>query len=213
MQTKDELNAAVERIVKAHYYDEDFQLLSSFQAFVSGLDHAEKDALAELAFERVVRDGSLVDIILCSVVDVPSAVPVLAEKLSRDPQTNQITRTLIAVLGRYATDDAYVAIEPFLDSDQEMEALQSLARIDFIRTLPALVRRMKKDHYAGVILQILSYRIKAAGLARVIDDLRQSSATQSAGFGALLRKILRSKDAAYNPLTTAEVDAIIAVFP
>lgn len=213
MQTKDELNAAVERIVQAHYYDEDFQLLSSFQAFVSGLDNAEKDALAELAFERVVRDGSLVDIILCSVVDVPSAVPVLAEKLSREPQTNQITRTLIAVLGRYATDDAYVAIEPFLDSDQEMEALQSLARIDFIRTLPALVRRMKKDHYAGVILQILSYRIKAAGLARVIDDLRQSSATQSAGFGALLRKILRSKDAAYNPLTAAEVDAIIAVFP
>jgi hypothetical protein len=212
MATKDEMNEAIERLVRAHYYDEDFQLLSSFQAYASGLSGGEHDDLAELAFERLVRDGSLVDIILCSVVDVPSAVPVLAEKLSRETQTNQITRTLIAVLGRYATDDAYVAIEPFLDSDQEMEALQALARIDFVRTLPSIVRRMKKDHYAGAVLQMLHERIKKAGLPKLIDDLRSSSATQSAGFSGLLEKTLRAKDAAYNPLSAAEIEALAAAF-
>lgn len=212
MDQKDQIAAEIDRIVQSHYYDEDFQLMSSLQAFAAGLSDAGRETLAGVAFARLTGDGSLVDVLLCSVVDVPSAVPVLAAKLGRETQTNQVTRTLISVLSRYPSDDAYMAIEPFLDSDQEMESLQALARIDFIRTLPAIVRRMKKDHYAGAVLQMFQERIKKAGLPKLIDELRQSSATRFAGFPALLAKILRSKDASYNPLSARELEALIEAF-
>jgi len=210
MKTITAIHSDIERIVNAHYYSEDFHLLSEFQSYAAGLNPQEQSNLAEVVFDRLIRDGSLVDIMLCQVAHVSSAAPVLAEKLSNEPQTNQVTRTLIATLSHYASDDAYVAVERFLDSDQEMESLQALARIDFTRALPAIVRRMKKDHYAGAILQILHERMKKVGLPALAGELRQTSATKFSGFAGILEKILRSKDASYNPIARGDADALLA---
>ena len=213
MKSAGDIQSDIDSIVGAHYYSEDFQLLSAFQSYAAGLQPEEQAALADAVFGRLIRDGSLVDIMLCQVVAVPSAVPVLAEKLSNESQTNQITRTLISTLSYYATDEAYIAVERFLDSDQEMDALQALAKIDFSRTLPAIVRRMNKQHNHGMILHLLHHRMKAAGLTALIHELRQSSATRSAGFSGRLGEVLRSKDAAYNPFTADEISAMAAAFP
>jgi hypothetical protein len=212
MKTREQIISEINRIIQANYYSEDFQLTSEFQAFVAGLSADEKAVLGDVAKERLAEDGSIVDILLCSVVDVPSTVPLMAEKLSVEAETNQITRTLIAALGRYSSDDAYRAVERFLDSDQEGEALRALAGIDFTRTLPALVRRMDKPHHETPILHILHERIKRNGLPNLIDELRQSSATRVAGFGKSLEKILRSKTPAYNPLTAREIDDLVNAF-
>ncbi len=212
MKTREAIDAEIKRIIQANYYSEDFQLLSEFQVLASGLSMEEKNTWADIAKERLNSEGSIVDILLCAVVDVPSVVPLLAKKLSAETETNQITRTLIATLSRYSSDEAYLAVERFLDSDQEAEALGALARIDFIRTLPVMVRCMKKDHYAGMILQMLHERIKKTGLQKLIDELRHSSATQVAGFHGQLKKILHSKDSDYNPLSGSETDALLEAF-
>ncbi|HMO50167.1 MAG TPA: hypothetical protein PKE26_05550 [Kiritimatiellia bacterium] len=209
MKTREQLESDVVQLVQSHYYSEDFELLSAFQAYVHGLSESEKNDVAGIAFSRLIHEGSMVDILLCSVVNVPSAAPVLAEKLNREPHSNQVTRALIAALKTYATDDAYTAVERFLDSDQELETLQALACIDFVRTLPYLVRLIRKEHVHGIALHILHDRSKAVGLDRLVEELRLSSATQSAGFRENLAKTLRSKKDPYNPFSEAEILRIL----
>ena len=212
MKNKLNIQEDLERIVRANYYSEDFELISSFRAYEAEMSGEERDLLADVVFERLCAEGSLVDILFCSIIDVPSAVPVLAEKLSREPQVNQVTRSLIQALKRYSSDDAYVAVERFLDSDQEMDALQALAAIDFARTLPHLARLIKKDHYYGVMLQVFSERIKRVGLEPMIEELKKSSATNSASFRTCLQKALASKDSNYNPLNTDQRIALEKAF-
>jgi len=212
VKDKSEIQSDLDRIVQAHYYSEDFELISSFRAYESERADEEKDLLAEVVFERLCSEGSLVDILFCSIIDVPSAVPVLAEKLSREPQVNQVTRSLIQALKRYASDDAYTAVERFLDSDQEMDALQALASIDFARTLPHMARLMKKDHYHGVVLQMLRDRMKRVGLEPLVEELKKSSATRSASFRECLRKALASKSADFNPLDPGQISALKHAF-
>jgi len=202
----------LERIIQANYYSEDFELISSFRAYEAERSEEEKDLLAEVVFERLCREGSLVDILFCSIIDVPSAVPVLAEKLNREPQVNQVTRSLIQALRRYCSDDAYTAVERFLDSDQEMDALAALASIDFARTLPHMVRLMKKDHYHGVVLQMLRERMKRVGIEPLVEEMKKSSATHSRSFRENLHKALGSKTAEYNPLDSSQISVLKDAF-
>lgn len=212
MKDKQEIHRDLERIIQANYYSEDFELISSFRAYEAERSDAEKELLADEVFERLCAEGSLVDILFCSIIDVPSAVPVLAEKLSREPQVNQVTRSLIQALKRYSSDDAYVAVERFLDSDQEMDALQALASIDFARTLPHMVRLMKKDHYHGVVLQMLRDQMKRVGPGPTIEEMKRSSTTNSTAFRESLRKVLASKSADFNPLDPAQIAALKEAF-
>jgi hypothetical protein len=208
MKTREQIRSEVEAIIQRNYYSEDFELISSFQIFIGALSAEEKGLLAEVVFERLIADGSIVDIMLCGLVDVPSAAPVLAEKLSRESDTNQVTRSIISALQHYPGDDGYVAVERFLDSDQELEALRALARIDFVRTLPAIVRRMSKEYMHGNLLHLLHERAKTAGLATLTKELTASSATQSNNFRENLPKVLASKSTDYNPFSEEELAAL-----
>lgn len=210
MKTRETIAADLETLVQGHYYSEDFELLSSFRAYASGLADGEKEILTRVAFERLAGEGSMVNILLCSVVQVPEAVPVLAERLSREPNSNQVTRCLIAALSTYRSDEAYTAVERFLDSDQELEAVQALARIDFVRALPRIVRLMPREHARGMLLHLFHARMKEAGLDRLIGDLRQSSATRSADFRDNMAATLRCKQGGYNPFSEQDIAAMLA---
>ncbi len=213
MKTSPELSDTLNALIQSHYYSEDFELLSALQAFVAGLDDQEQSLLAGLAFQRITADCSLVDIMLCGVVNVEAAAPVLADKLNRASAADQVTRALIAALQHYPTDEAYRAVERFLDSDQELEALQALARMDFARTLSALVRVMRKEHARTVILHILYGRVKTAGLDALIRDIAQSTATRSETFREDLLKTLHAKSAGFNPFDADQLRQLTEALP
>jgi hypothetical protein len=197
-------------MVHAHYYSEDFELLASLRAYVEPLSPAEKEHVRALALRRLMQEGSLVDILLCTVVDVPSAVPVLAGRLDRETITNQVTRTLIQALRRYHTAEAYEAVERFVDSDQEMEAIEALADIDFRRTIPLLVRAMGKEHQHGTLLHLFHRVAKERGVDGLADELRGSSATRSARFKSDFERVLRAKKDPYNPFTDEQILLILS---
>ncbi len=205
MKSAPEITHEIDQIIHAHYYSEDFELIASLRAYIEGLMPGEKETVRGIVLKRVLEDGSLVDILLCSVIDVPSAVPALAGKLDREPVSNQMTRGLIAALRNYQVADAYTAVERFVDSDQEMEAIEALADMDFRRTIPLIVRLMRKEHYHGNILHILHRRMKKTGADALVGELRESSATRSDRFRNDLALVLDSKKPPYNPFTGAEI--------
>ncbi|HMO04076.1 MAG TPA: hypothetical protein PKC67_01360 [Kiritimatiellia bacterium] len=211
MRSEQEITTEIEQLVQAHYYSEDFELLASLRAYVQPLSPGEREHVRALALRRLMRDGSIVDIMLCSVIDVPSAVPVLAGKLDREPVSNQVTRTLIQALRRYHTDEAYTAVERFVDSDQELEAIDALADIDFRRTIPMIVRVIGKEHHHGNLLHLLHRFAKERGVERLAEELTGCSATRSARFVSDLERVLRAKKEPYNPFTEDQILHILSL--
>jgi len=76
VKSQADLEHALIELIQAHYYSEDFELLSSVRAYQESLALAERDELRAVVLRRLFAEGSMVDILLCSVVDVPSAGPV-----------------------------------------------------------------------------------------------------------------------------------------
>lgn len=196
-------------MIESHYYSEDFELVSSFRAFYEQLSSVEKSYLEQVVLQRLVTEGSMVDILLCSVVRLPSAVPILAGRLSREQVPNQLTRHLIGALKTYRADEAYTAVERFLDSDQELETLEALAAIDFRRAIPSIVRAMKVESTHGVLLHIVYERVKAVGINGLVDDFRHASATHTPSFASTLGRVLHSKNDRYNPFAESEIKHIM----
>lgn len=197
----------LQQMESAHYYSEDFQWLSSVRAYRDGLAPAEQAALADVVMQRLLRDGSMTDILLCSVVDVPGAGSVLAAKLDRETVPSQLTRALIAALEHYRGDDVFRAVARFVDSDQENEALRALARIDFHRSLPFVARALQKEHQADLVLHILHDRVKArAGLEILAIELRAFAAGwNDPDLMPRLLRALRGKPEPYNPFSPEEL--------
>jgi hypothetical protein len=211
VKTSTDITDDLDRLVQAHYYSEDFELIASLIAYRDGLAPDERIRLGEVALQRLMQQGTLVDILLCAVVQAPSAAPVLAGMLNREPVSNQITRALIVALRVYETDDAYTAVERFLDSDQELDALPALMDIDFRRTLPLVARMMKKAHVREMLVHHFHGRVKRVGLEGLVADFSQSSATRSPAFHDLLEKTLHSKPAPYNPFTPEQIMRILSL--
>ncbi|HMP89352.1 MAG TPA: hypothetical protein PJ991_04075 [Kiritimatiellia bacterium] len=209
MKSTEQIAQELNKLIEAHYYSEDFELLSSIRAFADSMCEGDKDTLAGIVMKRLMDEGSIVDILLCSVLSIPSAVSILAGRLSNENVPNQITRALISALRKYKNDTAYTAVERFVDSEQEMEALQALAEIDFVRTLPLMSRLMQKEHYHGIVLHILHLRMKEVGIDQLIRDITLTSISTSTSFKDSLVKSLNSKKEPYNPFRESEILRII----
>lgn len=200
MREEADIAAELDALIARHYYSEDFELLSALRAYRDGLAPAEQDTLCAVVLQRLFRDGSIVDVMLCSVVHVPSAASVLAAKLDREQQPSQLTRALLDALQHYHGDDVFAAVERFVDSDQEGEALQALARIDFARSAPHLVRALQKDHLLDRCLHIFHARMKRVGRAALSVELR-SLALRTPAIAGRLARALQAKRPPFNPLS------------
>jgi hypothetical protein len=209
MKTLTEIEDEIEKLVNDHYYSEDFELVSSMRAYYDAKPADEKTLIEQVVMKRLCRDGSVVDFLWCSIVPIPSAVPILVERLNRESYSSQLSRTLIIALSRYSSDEGYRAVERFLDSDQEMETLDALAEIDFRRSLPAMARIMKKEHSHRIIVHMLYRQMKKCGMEKLLDDIQQSSATRNPAFPENIRKTLRSKEGAYNPFSESDIQHIL----
>jgi hypothetical protein len=205
MRDTEALAQALEQLIGESYYSEDFELLSRLRAFHDALPAPERERLGEVALQRLLDQGSMVDIMLCGVVSVPAAVPELIRRLNAEPRTSQMTRVLMTSLQVYREPAAYGAMERFLDSDQEQETLLALARMDFVRTLPHLLRLLRKDAYLDPCLHILHERRKEVGLEGLLHELRLCVASGPGWLRERFRLVLRAKKEPYNPFEEADL--------
>jgi hypothetical protein len=210
MKTHDDIDQALDAMLNANYYGEDFEVTSSFRVLYDKLAPGEQVTAREVLGRRLVRHGTIVDVLLCGVVTVGGAGPILVEKLNQQTQTSQLTRMLIQALRRYPEDAAYRAVERFLDSDQDIDALQTLCAMDFTRSLPSLVRALRKPHVHGVVLQCLVDRRKATSLDQLIQDLTGSSSVRTPEFSADLQAAMLSKTEPYHPFPPEDIERILA---
>lgn len=210
MKSRDDIARDLQELVARHYYSEDFELLSAVRVYRDGLAPAERDDLGAVALDRLFREGSIVDVLVCSVLDLPSAAPVLAARLDREHAPSQMSRALIVALQGHSGDDAFRAVERFLDSEQEHEALQALARIDFRRAAPYLLRALHDDHRLDLCLHILHDRRKRVGLDALGRDLRALAGPHPAHFRARVARALHAKEGPFNPFSDDERRDLLA---
>lgn len=209
MKLPDDISAELEALISAHYYSEDVELLASFRAYAGALQNQEMSYLKQVALARLADEGTIAEILLCAAIDIPSAVPILIEKLNSETAANQTSRALMLALSRYDSSEGYSAVERYLDSDQETEALESLARIDFVQTLPNMVRRLHDEGYSNVLLQILYNRSMDVGVEVMISNLMGYSGRNVPDLRESMIGLLYSKKEPDNPFSPNEIRRII----
>lgn len=209
LRTRDDLIAELESLLQQAYYAEDFELLWALKGFVDRLTTEERQSFEALALFRLREEPSIVNVMICSVLQAPEAVPILVSTLEAQPRTSLLTRALITTLGRQGDPSAYGAVERFLDSDQEGDALAALASLDFRRALFHVLRYARRGRLVDHGLHILHDRKKRVGLGGLAEDL-QSQAALVEGMPDCVRILLDAKQGDYNPFPWAEREWLIA---
>ena len=210
MKTSEQIARELADLIQRNYYSEDFHLLSEVRTYADALSPADRDILRHVVAGRLADSQSIVDVMLCTVVQAPELVPALVRMLDRQTNTSPLTRALMQALQRYGGNEAFHAVERFLDSDQETEALAVLAQIDFTRALPFVFRSLRKDHFLETCLHILFERRKMVGFHDLVDELRTCSALTASSVRERLRLAVTVKQGEYNPFTTDEIRTLLA---
>ena len=73
MRNFERIKRDIEDLVARSYYAEDFELIARARDYISHLDEEETVYLHDLMLERLYAEPNLVNILLCSCVDVPEA--------------------------------------------------------------------------------------------------------------------------------------------
>ena len=208
MMTPEEIGRQLDDLIQAHYYSEDFELVSMMRSFAAGLSTEDRLVLGQLINRRLLAEGSLVDVLLCSVLPSPLQAVALIQLLDRQQQTSPMTRALMEALRHMNTDGAFRAVERFMDSDQEQEALFALSCIDFQRATSYLVRALKKDGNLTACLHLLYERKKRVGMDQFLHELRAMAFAYGADIRARIERAVRVNVPPYNPFQPAELDQI-----
>ncbi|MBP7828710.1 MAG: hypothetical protein KA248_02200 [Kiritimatiellae bacterium] len=203
-----QMNRAIDAFVESHYYSEAPEFESARRVFVASLCDGMTEVYRHTVLERLQNDPSLVNVLLCAGGDIPGAGPWLAARLDGETVTSPLSRALIRVLAGYPGEASCRAVERFLESDQQAEALQSLARLDWPRALPRLVAATEKASMHTALLHILHARQKQAGLPALVEEMRRA-ATWPGWNAEGWRRVLASQPAPYNPFQPGELAALI----
>jgi hypothetical protein len=209
MKTEADIEQDLDRLIQEQYYSEGSELLAAVRQYGEALGAAEQAALRSAIGRRLAREPTELGVLLVSCWPTPEAAPRLVRLLDRESVTSRLTRTIMKVLPALDPKSAYRAIERFLDSEQDGEALMQLARLDFPRTAAALRRALRNDRLLDVCLHILHDRKKAVGLPALVEELKGWLTPAEADEVRLrLGRALRAKPGPYNPFAPEEVDAI-----
>lgn len=208
MKTENEIDQEIEEIIQAHYYSEDYDLEWSIRNYRDQLSADEQSLFDDLLVKRLTDDPSIVHITFCARITDPRFVPLLCDLLDKETAISQRSRALIAALRHYRHPEVFRAVERFVDSDQEREAITCLAAVDFDRFRPYFIRAMNKDHLRDTCLHILHAHKKRIGLHPLSDLLREWTKTYAAMSADRLGVVLDCKQGEYNPFSIDEIKAL-----
>lgn len=196
-------------LVQAHYYSEDFELVSAVRHFHDSLEVVRQAELRGEILRKLWSDGTLVEVLLCGALGIREATPALEAMLDRETQATQLSRALIEALGRLGDRSVFPSLERFLDSDQEREALMAMASVDFPRAAPHLFRRLSDASFADTWLHVLAERKMRTGVTAAAVELRNVAGAQASSLAPGVEAILRSRPPSYNPFREDEVECFL----
>jgi hypothetical protein len=196
-----------------NYYSEDFELQAGIQVWRDRLSGLDLEGFDQAILDRLSDDPSILNITICTRLELPSAIPLLVNLLNKEVETSQRSRSIMSALQNYSEEAVFTAIERFMDSSQEREALRILSLINYKRAKPYLFPAMFREGYEDECLHILHSAVKKHGLADVISELKEWGAEKPSRFRKRLKKILRSKPSSYNPFSGEEIRQILGSFP
>jgi len=169
------ITAAIDDLAKRMYYSEEHEIHWAARELLEAVPPEDLPTFRETFLRRLEQDPSLGNIFFAGSFGFPEAAPLVAELLRSEENVSQLTRTMMYVLAILGRDNpssrAYEAIEPFLDSPQEQEALQFLAQLDFERSLPHLRAALRVDHHLKNCLHIFHARRRATDFETLCADI------------------------------------------
>ncbi len=210
MKTPTDIGKDVDRLIEGHYYSEDYELEWAGKAYVDSLSEDERRVFEAVMVQRLSSKPGLADVSVCARLALPSLTPSLAALLDKEPHSSAMSRALLAALAQCPDERAYAAVERFMESEQEGEALACLARMNFKRALPHLRWAMQKDHLHNFCIHALHEYMRHAGMDALLESVRKLVEPNRDVLTPHLRKILTSKKGSFNPFSEEELDAVLA---
>lgn len=204
-----DLDEALDRLSERHYYAEEWEFQAAARAWYEDLDPSARARFPQVLWERVERDPSVTNASLCVVFPFPELEAPLAAALSRQPSTSHLTRSLIAALQWQRGDAAFRAVERFIDSAQEMEALLALVRIHPGRAVPYMRRALMEDRLVETCLHALAQLRAADGMAAAVGHLKAVGAGEGERLARRVRAMFAIKTVENSPFSPDEIQHML----
>ncbi len=209
MRSVGQLERELDGLVRASYYEEDYELLWTLRRFGTSLAREEYGRFCEIAIRRLADDPSILSVIIVSAVRIPTAVPLLCSILDGQRETGVLTRAILSALREYGDPASFPSVERLLDSDQEQEALSTLARIDFSRSLFYVIRSAEREYLLDASIHVLHEEKKSTDISRLIRSLGAHARISDQPVVERVEMILRCKSGDFNPFTEQEIEKIL----
>ncbi len=200
--------ADLARMETSHYYSEDYELEWAAKSYFDTLTVVEQERFIALMQERLSQQAGMADIAICARLQNPALTLLLADRLNEQEVSSSTSRALLAALSHQADEAAYSAVERFIDSELEGEALMCMARMNFQRALPHLQWALKQDHLHNFCLHAMHEYMRREGMDALLSALRSLVALDRDRLTAHLRKVMGSKQGPFNPFTATELDIV-----
>lgn len=214
MKSDGEIEAELERLLLQHYYSEEFELQAAVTAWRMDCDPEEQAGLDRIFHRRFLSDPSLVHISLARCFSGADLEALLVEQLNFQSDGGQKARMLLVALRPYRSPQAAEAVERFLDSSLEMEALHALAEVDWSCATKHLPRLLRKDGMVETCLHVLHEHRKRVGWAMFLADVRPLAGPDPAWMAQRFASMFAIKTPDKIPFTPAEQKEILnALYP
>lgn len=208
MKTTTDIEQDLDQLVQSHYYSEDYELEWAAKNYYDQLAPEEQDHMAAVLLTRLSGDASLSDVTIATRLGLSSLTPSLASLLNREGSSSAMSRAILVALSHQPDERAYEAVERFMDSDQEGEALVCLCRMNFQRALPHFRWALQKNHLHNFCLHALHEVKLEAGLDRVKKMVELILESDRNALAPHLKKIIHSKSGSFNPFSIDELEAL-----
>jgi len=205
-------NQALDQLAKENYYSEEYEYRWAAKTFFTELADVERPAFKQAFLKRLSDDPNQANVMLAGEFEVPECIPILVKELNRYEQPNQETWILMAVIAKYPDAVGFQALERFIDSAQEAEAIDFLSQMDFLRALPHLRRALTVDHLLDRCLHIFAERKKKTSIEQLVDELALILKADNPGYlRSRFRHCFMIKQEPYNPFSEEELDHLLGV--
>lgn len=209
VKSEETLSKELDELIERNYYSEEWELRSAAQVYYDALDEPERAVFDRMFFDRIKADPSVSNVSISSSFRIPDLGPVLAAELNRHKKASYASRNLMYGLKPYRDDASFAAVERFVDSEQEIEALRLLGHMNFLRALPHIRRALKKDALLEICLHIFQDRKRDVGLETLIADMAMLIKGREGYYRRRLEAMFGIKKGAHAPFDEREVSRII----
>ena len=208
-KTQQALSDELDQLIERNYYSEEWELKSAVKLYYDALEAGEQVTFTKMFVLRMLRDPSVANISISTSIRSPEVAALIAEALGREKKASYTSRTMMYALRPYGDEVSFRAVERFVDSEQEIEALRILCSMDFVRAAPHIRRALKRDALLEVCLHIFQDRRRSVGMDQLIRELSQLIKGRTGYYRQRLEAMFTIKKGDNAPFDAQQVRRII----